>query len=202
MESILAFITENASYAHWAVFGLLILAGFNVPISEDLMIILSGVLAGTVVPENVYKLFIAVFLGCYLSDWIAYGLGRRFGKHLLDIPWFARFVDQKRMSQVQKYFSKHGFLTLLIGRFIPFGVRNCIFISAGMAKMPFLLFILGDGIACLISNSILFAISYTFAEMHEEIAKHLKTFNLAIFSLFATAICCFLIYRVIKKRGA
>ncbi len=200
MEQILAFITANADYAHWVVFGLLILAGFNVPISEDLMIIISGVLAGTVVPQNTYKLFTAVFLGCYLSDWIAYGLGRKFGKHLWDIPWFARFINQEKLSQVQKYFEKHGFLTLLFGRFIPFGVRNCIFLTAGMGRMSFLHFIIGDGIACFISNTVLFTLAYTFADNYEVIIQHTKSFNTVIFSLFALLIIAFFTIRFIKKR--
>ena len=137
MEQILIFITENADYAHWVIFGLLMLAGFNVPVSEDLMIIIAGVLAGTVVPQNIYKLFLSVFLGSYLSDWISYWLGRKFGKHLWDIPWFARFINKEKLSQVQKYFKKHGFLTLLFGRFIPFGVRNCIFLSALLSVLSY-----------------------------------------------------------------
>ena len=200
MDQALAFITANADYAHWVVFGLLILAGFNVPVSEDLMIIISGVLAGTVVPQNLYKLFFAVFLGSYLSDWISYGLGRKFGKHLWDIPWFARFINKEKLSHVQKYFKKHGFLTLLLGRFIPFGVRNCIFLSAGMAKMPFLKFILGDGIACFISNTVLFSLSYTFAENYDLIIHHTKAFNTVIFSVFAVLIVLFFVRKYIKKK--
>ena len=50
MEFLFSFIQENAHYAHWAVFTLLMLAGLNFPISEDLIVTVSGVLASTLVP--------------------------------------------------------------------------------------------------------------------------------------------------------
>ena len=82
METLFEFIVSHAAHAHWIVFGALMLAGFNVPISEDLMIIVSALLAATVVPENTEKLFLAVFLGCYLSDWVSYWIGRTLGRRL------------------------------------------------------------------------------------------------------------------------
>jgi membrane protein DedA with SNARE-associated domain len=82
---------------------------------------------------------------------------------------------------VQQYYKKYGFWTLLIGRFIPFGVRNCLFLTAGMGKMHFGKFILSDGIACLCSNLALFSLAYTLSRHYNELMELLKTFNLAIF---------------------
>src|SRR5262249_11036689 len=137
MDTLFPFIQEHAQYAHWVVFGLLMLAGLNFPISEDLVIIISGVLASTVVPENTWKLFAGVFLGAYLSDWVVYWMGRKWGVKLWNIPWFSRILEPKRLVQIGKYYQKYGVLTLLVGRFIPFGVRNCLFATAGMGKMSF-----------------------------------------------------------------
>ena len=43
--------------------------------------------------------------------------------------------------QIENYYTKYGVVTLLIGRFIPFGVRNCLFVTAGIGKMRFWKFI-------------------------------------------------------------
>src|SRR3989338_8736419 len=168
MDSLFQFILSHAGYAHWIVFGALMLAGLNVPISEDLMIITSALLAATVVPENTEKLFIAVFLGCYLSDWVSYWIGRSLGRKLWQVRWFAKTVDEKRLTQIQQYYEKYGFWTLLLGRFIPFGVRNCLFLSAGMGKMPFSKFLLSDGIACICSNTALFTLTYSLGKNYEK----------------------------------
>ena len=96
MDIVIQFLFEHAQYAHWIVFGALMLAGLNVPISEDLMIIFSAVLAATVVPENTYKLFLALFLGAYLSDWVCYWVGRRFGPKLWHIGLVRQDVRSKK----------------------------------------------------------------------------------------------------------
>ncbi len=196
------FILEHASYAHWIIFSALMLAGFNVPISEDLMIIISAVLAATVVPENTYKLFIFLFLGCYISDWVCYWIGRKLGPKLWDIAWFARTFDRKRLDQIQRYYQKYGFRTLLIGRFIPFGVRNGLFLAAGMGKMHFGKFLLSDGIACALSNSTLFLLAYYGSRNYHQLMANLKTFNLLLFGAFVVSIIALIWYKRKKKSRA
>ena len=201
MDWLTDLITQHAQYAHYIIFCALILAGFNVPISEDLMLIISGVLASTVVPENTVQLFLGVFLGAYLSDWIAYWIGRKLGPKLWDIRWFASFVKKERLEQVGKYYEKHGIWTLIIGRFIPFGVRNCLFVTAGMGKMPFVKFIICDGIACLISNTTLFSLAYVLGKHYEILFEYLKVFNIIVFSAFAVAVLTAIWYYGFKKKS-
>jgi len=195
MDTIIEFIFAHAHYAHWIVFGALMLAGINVPISEDLMIILSAVLAATVVPENTVQLFLGVFLGCYLSDWVCYWIGRKFGPKLWDIRWFAKTFDRKKLDQIHNYYAKYGFWTLVIGRFIPFGVRNCLFLSAGLGRMPFGKFILSDGIACIISNTTLFTLAYYAGKNYHALLGFIKTFNIFLFAFFVVSIIALIWYK-------
>lgn len=199
MDSIIQFIFEHAHQAHWIVFAALMLAGFNVPISEDVMIVFSAVLAATVVPENTYKLFAAVFLGCYTSDSVCYWMGRIFGPKLWNFTWFAKTFERKKIDQIHAYYAKYGFLTLLIGRFIPFGVRNGLFLTAGLGKMSYPKFLLSDGIACAISNTTLFTLAYTVGKNYKVLLSALKTFNIFLFSAFAVAIIAFIWYKRKKK---
>lgn len=201
MDPLFELLLTNAPHAHWMIFGCLMLAGFNVPISEDLMIILSATLAATVIPENALKLFLAVFLGCYLSDWLCYWIGRKWGPSLWKWRWFAKTISTKRLIQVEAYYEKYGFRTLLIGRFIPFGVRNCLFLTAGMGKMPFGKFILSDGIACLLSNAALFSLTYALSSHYETILATIKTFNLFLFLVFAVTGIAIFWYNKRKKHS-
>jgi membrane protein DedA with SNARE-associated domain len=202
MEALLEFIISHAAYAHWIVFGALMLAGLNIPISEDLMIIVSALLASTIVPENAGKLFAAVFFGCYISDWVCYWIGRSLGRRLWDVKWFSKTVDRKRLEQIQSYYEKYGFWTLLVGRFIPFGVRNCLFLTAGMGKMSFPKFLISDGIACICSNTILFSIVYSLGKNYEILLPKLKFFNIALFAAFVVLIICLIWYKRNKKASA
>lgn len=188
-------LIQNSQHAHWLIFSLLILAGFNFPISEDFMLIISGMLASTVIPENTFQLFFCVFLGCYLSDWIAYYLGRSLGPRLWQFPWFAKAVPRRMFCRLKVFYSKYGFLTLLVGRFIPFGVRNCLFITAGMTRMSFLRFIISDGIACLISNTCLFSLAYCFGKKYPLLLEYVRLYNVLIFTVFALLVlACALVF--------
>ena len=187
-----AFIFAHAYLAHWVIFGLFMLAGLNIPISEDLLIIAGGVLASTVVPENTWKLFAAIFLGAYISDVIVYMMARYLGPALLSRKWFARIFKPKRVKKMQEHYKKWGMLTLFFGRFVPFGVRNCLFATAGMSRMPMAKFLLVDGAACLLSNSALFSLSYFCGK---SCSPWVKVFNVSIFSLFMIALFGFIWYK-------
>ena len=197
MDAIIQFIFEHAQHAHWFVFGALMLAGLNIPISEDLMIIMSAVLAATVVPENTIPLFLGVFFGCYLSDLVCYWIGRKFGPKLWNIRWFAKTFEKKKIDQIHQYYQKYGFWTLLVGRFIPFGVRNCLFLTAGLGRMNFIKFSISDGIACAASNTTLFTLAYYAGKNYELLLNSLKTVNLLLFGTFAVSVIALIWY---KKR--
>lgn len=199
MDLVLQWIFHHALYAHWIFFGILLLSGLNIPISEDLIIILSASLAATLAPENTAKLFAAIFLGCYLSDCVCYSIGRFLGPKLWELSWFARAIKKKRMEQIQSYYQNYGFWTLLVGRFIPFGVRNALFLSAGLGKMPFRKFLVSDGIACALSNSTLFTLAYLAGQHYEMLLSKLKTFNIFLFLAFAIAGISFIWYKRGKK---
>lgn len=192
IESLLILVQENAQYAHWFVFGLLMLAGFNLPISEDILIIFSGVLASTVVPENTWKLFLGVFAGAYLSDWVVYWIGRLWGVKLWEIRWFSRIFRPKRLEQIERYYARYGVLTLFVGRFIPFGVRNCLFVTAGIGKMSFVKFLIADGLACLCSNAALFTLAYFCGKNSSSLMRFI---NVGIFCFFLIALIVFVWYK-------
>ncbi len=147
MESFMQWILEHAGQAHWIMFFGILLAGFNIPISADLLIIGAAVLAATVVPENMWLLFGSVFFGCLFSAHIAYWLGRLLGTQLLKLRFFSHLLPQERLLKIQGFYEKYGLLTLIIGRFIPLGVRNAIFMTSGISKVSFGKFALRDFIA-------------------------------------------------------
>ncbi|MBN2479069.1 MAG: DedA family protein [Parachlamydiales bacterium] len=200
MTAIINFIFENAQHAHFIIFGSLILAGLNIPIPEDLMIILSAVLASTVIPKNTIILFTAVFLGAYLSDWMVYWIGRILGVKLYKYKWFKKTMPKRKLSKVRLFYKKYGFFTLLIGRFIPFGVRNCLFLSAGMSRMRFMKFAVSDGIACFCSNIVLFTIAFSASKNYQSLMNYLKKVNLLIFGVFIVTII-FLIWYYKRKKA-
>jgi len=193
MADLLLFIQENIQYAHWIIFGALLLAGFNLPVSEDLMLFTSAVLAKKH-PEYLPELFLGVYAGAYFSDLICFMLGNKLGPKLWKIKWFAKMVSQEKVTKIHEFYEKYGIMTLLIGRFFPFGVRNALFLTAGIGKMNFVKFSLADLLACSISSLTFFYLYYRFGE---SIIDYIKQGNIILFSIGLTALA---IFYIIKKR--
>jgi membrane protein DedA with SNARE-associated domain len=154
MESINLYIT----YAPLAAFIMLILAGFNLPFSEDLIIITSALLARTN-NQILLNLYIALLAGVIISDHMAYWIGNRIG-HGLRKKYLGKFLTPARLDTLHRYVKKYGIFSFIVCRFIPFGVRNTLFISAGIMRMRYALFTLFDTIAALISVTTLYFLIY------------------------------------------
>jgi len=183
---------QNIQFAPWLIFGLLLLAGLNIPVSEDAMLLISALLAFKN-PDHLIPLFLGVYLGAYLSDLICYTLGRTLGPKLFEVSFFKNMMSEKKRAKINSFYSRYGVITLILGRFIPFGVRNGLFLTAGLGKMNFKKFALSDLLACTISSLTFFTLYYKFGK---EITEIIKKGNIIIFSLAGI----FVLYLLFKKK--
>lgn len=179
MEELTQIIQVNIQYAPYIIFGVLLLAGLNIPVSEDAMLFIAALLASQH-SEYLTPLFIAVYLGAYFSDLICYGLGRTLGPRLFKVRFFANMIPQEKMTKMSAYYQRYGVITLILGRFIPFGVRNALFLTAGLGKMNFIKFALSDLLACTISTISFFSLYYHYGE---NVVTYVKQGNIVFFSL-------------------
>ena len=199
IESFFSYVCENATYAHWIIFLLLLLSGLNIPISEDIMLLGGGAIASTCLPDHALRLYIWIFFGCYLSAWEGYWIGRLLGPKLYRFRLFKSLITPARMEWLRSYYAKYGIFTFIIGRFCPGGVRTALFVSSGFTKMPFRLFIMRDGFACLLSTAVLFNIGYHFAANIDKILLHFHTYSSVFLIFFLVAIVSGLIYYGYKR---
>lgn len=184
MQNFLVFLQQNIHLAPYLIFGLLLLAGFNIPISEDVMLFTSSVLAREF-PQYHYRLFLAVFFGAYLSDLICFFLGRKIGPKILKIKLFKSIVSERLKEKISNYYDNYGVATLVLGRFIPFGFRNGLFLTAGLGNMNPIKFALSDLLACTISCGTFFILYYNFGK---EMIDYVRQGNLIIFFIAVSAV--------------
>lgn len=188
MDAILEFLQLHAGKAHWFVFIGAILAALHIPISIDILMILSATLAATLVPEHTVHLFLAITGGCLLSGWLSYWIGRTLGLKLAQTRFFSRIISPERLDKVRIFYQKYGFFALVIGRFIPFGARNALFMTSGMTKVPFPTFIFRDAIACIFWCSVTFFLFYTVGKNFHVLYNYVKIFNIVIFSALCVTV--------------
>lgn len=202
MEEILEYTCSHAHSAHLIIFSLLMLAGLNVPISEDVCLLVGGALAATCVPDHTLRMYLWIYFGCWMSASEAYWIGRLLGPKLYDIRWFNRILTPKRIATLHHYYEKFGIFTFIIGRFIPGGARNALFMTAGLGKMHYLKFVLRDGFACLISSAVIFSLGYSFGQNYPLLIHYFKTYNLIALAVFGVLALCVGIFVWIRNRKA
>jgi len=180
------------------------LSGLSIPISEDVVIIISASIAATLQKDHTVIIFIGCFFGALISDWIPYTIGRFGGPKILQIPFFARILPKYKIDKIEAYFEKYHVKTLFFGRFIPFGVRNALFFTSGLMKVKFYKFILVDFCALLFTSIIQFSIGYKLAENFRSIFPYLDRYKLIIFGLFILIILTIFLKKklpaLLKKR--
>ncbi|KUM05026.1 DedA family protein [Chromobacterium subtsugae] len=150
MDTLQILLDFFTGYGYLAVFAVLLVCGFGVPIPEDITLVAGGVISGLGY-TNVHYMFLVGMAGVLVGDGIMFMAGRTFGNKVLKFRPIARILTQERFEAVQEKFAKYGNWVLFVARFLP-GLRSPIFITAGMTRrVPYWRFLLMDGFAALIS---------------------------------------------------
>ncbi len=199
MTELIEFLSRHAAHAHWFIFFGALLAGCNLPISIDVLVIIAALFSAKFIPEHTSLLFTFLFTGCLISAWISYVLGRTLGVKIAQWKWFKYLLSEQKVQNLRLFYTKYGVLTFIVGRFIPFGVRNCLFLSSGLSKMPFWRFVWQDFVACLIWVTTSFVLFYHVGQNFDVIWHYVKTFNLFLFLIFAVAVISAIWYKRAKS---
>lgn len=138
------------NYGYVAVFFVLLICGFGVPIPEDVTLVAGGIISGLGY-TNVHTMFAVGMAGVLVGDATMFTIGRVYGTKVMQVRFVARYLTEERFMAVQEKFAKYGNWVLFVARFLP-GLRSPIFLTAGMTRrVSFWRFLLMDGFAALIS---------------------------------------------------
>ena len=123
--------------------------------------------------------------------WMKYGakvvskMIHKYGKYIL--------IRESHYKQAETYFSSHGPITMLVGRFIP-AVRQLISIPAGIFRMNYGLFVLLTCIWAGTWNAILLTIWYVAGKNDELVKKLLSEAFLVIVVVLGTIVAAYVYY--------
>lgn len=151
-----------AHFTYSGVAIVLILAGFGIPIPEDIPLVIGGYLCGRGDCNLVIMLPLCI-AAVFGGDSILYFLGKKHGHHLPRLPWLRHYLTKERLTKSKDAFHRHGGKTLFAARFMP-GVRAAIFFTAGHFKLPYSKMVIFDGGAALISVPVWILLGYWFHE--------------------------------------
>ena len=141
MESFVHLITSFGILAIllvvFAESGLLI--GFILP--GDSLLFTSGYMVQqNILHIDIHIFAILVFIAAVLGDSVGYSFGHKVGRKLFEKE-NSRFFKKKYLEQTEKFYDKHGSVTIVLARFAPI-VRTFAPIVAGAGKMHYKTFLI------------------------------------------------------------
>ncbi len=138
----------------------LLLCGFGFPLPEDIVLAFTGYVAYL----GVMPLWLALTIGLagvLIGDTTLWWLGKKFGRDVLKMRLFKRFLPPARLKKIQKLYMKYGMRMLFGARFTPM-LRAGVFMFAGWSGISYIKFLITDGLAALISVPAIILATYIF----------------------------------------
>lgn len=191
MEEALQWINQ---YGLVAVSLLILSCGIGAPVSQDLVVLISGFLVG----QGVFHFWDAIIV-CVASilcaDVVLYHVGR-LNKF---VPFIQKILTPKRRNLINKFFQRFGTEGIFIIAFIP-GVRTPTFLTAGIAKMPLWKFLLWDFLGMSIVTTLEVYLASRLKVPLAVLERFYHNAALIILIIFIL-IALFLTLKFLKKRG-
>ena len=143
MQTIIGSITNLiiatiSAGGYLGIVGLMAIESACIPLPSEIIMPFAGYLVSTG-RFNLAMVATAGALGCNLGSAVAYEIGARGGRRMVE-RWGAWILlDRAELDRMQRYFIRFGGLTVLVCRLLPV-VRTFIALPAGIARMPRLRF--------------------------------------------------------------
>lgn len=138
---------------------------------------------------NVHEAAVIAFLAVFGSDFLIYGIGRKWGRKILYHPRMRRFISEESIIKVEGWTKKYGNFAVFVFRFTP-GVRFPGHLATGMLKFSAWKFAMIDGLAAMISVPTQI---YLLAIYGKEILVYFSKFKIIVLSLIAIGLVIYVI---------
>ena len=190
-----------SDYGYFAVFGVLILCGFGLPVPEDISLVAGGVISA-LGNTNEHIMFAVGMAGVLIGDAVVFTAGLTFGEKILQNKFVARIITPDRYDSVQRQFEKYGKWVVFMARFMP-GLRTPIFLTAGVSKrVSFLRFFITDFLAAIISVPVWVYLGFYGASNFDQLMTWVRQGQITIFLLLAVVIIGFVVKKYFTRRNA
>ncbi len=189
MGAIVGWLVAHVKNFPLVVFIALLLGGFNLPISEDVLVATSAALCQAQ-KANILAFYLAIFFGASISDWMVYLWGWLLGRGIISNRFFKSIIKPENTLRFSKALEKYGVFAYIVVRFIPFGVRNIMSMTSGFVGFRFAKFALFATIAVFCNTSVLFWLVYFFGKAG---GKYMRILGLVLFVAFI--LFCFYLFR-------
>lgn len=138
---------------------------------------------------NVHEAAFIAFIAVFGSDFLIYGIGRKWGRKILYHPRMRKLISEESILRVENWTKKYGNFAVFVFRFTP-GVRFPGHLATGMLKFSAWKFALIDGTAALVSVPTQI---YLLAHYGKEILVYFSRFKMVLFALLVVGLIVYLV---------
>ena len=195
---LLAFLEPYGTHSYLGMFIFLLICGMGVPIPEDIILIVGGILSASGVC-NFWVTLVVCMAGVLIGDGVIFLVGRRYGARVKRTWLFRRMMTEKVDAKIVGVFSKYGDRVVFMGRFMP-GLRMPIFLSAGIYHVPVWKFFMLDGLAAVISVPLWIWVGYVFGDNLPILEKRMRQFQWGFYAILIGIILFFIIGALLRRR--
>lgn len=196
---IMFLVTTIGSWGYFGIFLLMTIESTFIPFPSELILVPAGILIA--LGEMTWTSVIIIgtlgsLFGASINYYIAYCISKGMSNKFLDGYNRMFLISAKGISKTERYFEKHGEITIFVGRLIPV-IRQLISIPAGFARMNFLRFSIFTTIGAAIWVVILTYLGFIFGNSLDILEK-----NIGILTTFAItfAAAIVLVYIIWNRR--
>jgi membrane protein DedA with SNARE-associated domain len=173
----------------------MVLESACIPVPSEITMLFGGALANagfvaSIGQEGRHLNFVAVGLagtvGNLVGSWIAWGVGWRGGRPLIERWGRYVFLRRHELDRAEVWFERHGEAAVFVSRLLPV-IRTFISLPAGIAEMPFVRFSLYTFLGCLPWTFALTGLGYALGGQWQQVERFLRPVSILVAVLVAAA---------------
>ncbi|MFH1134004.1 MAG: DedA family protein [Nanoarchaeota archaeon] len=182
-----------SAIGYLGIFVLMVFESMVLPVPSEAVMPFAGYL----VAQGRFDFWAAVLvsgIASVVGSLIGYAMGYYGGYPIVHKVGKYLFLNEHHLKWTERWFKRHGSLTILISRFIPI-VRHLISIPAGVAKMDLKKFILFTAVGATLWNAFLLYVGMRLADHWELIGEYSRYLDVVV----VLAVIAYLFFHFRKK---
>ena len=185
-------------YGLWAIFVLVLVEDFGIPVPGETVLIAGAVLGGSG-RMNIVGVGLVGFVAAVLGDNIGYAIGRFGGRALVERWGRYVFLTKERLDWAEDFFNRHGGKIITVARFVE-GLRQANGLIAGVTQMHWLKFAAFNALGAALWVGTWVSVGYFAGQHITTIYTTITNYSLYAAIAAVVIIGAFIAFRIRKRR--